>query len=176
MMTPRDRVLTALAHRTPDRTPFTWGFDATPETVRAECRRLVEVLGEALAQMRLFWGAYDALPTFPETRIQVGGTYLCHGWAGGPAFLLPAYTLGLRPTGPGWSEALFSPQPGDLAHASGTVAIPRGPLTAQWRREQTRYVLRVEMPAGTAVRVKFQGLDIMVRDTPCWETTVEGRR
>lgn len=30
-MTPRERVLTALAHRTPDRVPFSWGFGPTPE-------------------------------------------------------------------------------------------------------------------------------------------------
>ncbi len=33
-MTPRDRVLTALAHESPDRTPFSWGFCCTGEMSR----------------------------------------------------------------------------------------------------------------------------------------------
>jgi len=39
-MTSRERILTALAHRTPDRVPFSWGFGTTPEmgrTMAAYC-------------------------------------------------------------------------------------------------------------------------------------------
>ncbi|HOS43347.1 MAG TPA: family 78 glycoside hydrolase catalytic domain, partial [Armatimonadota bacterium] len=69
---------------------------------------------EALAQLRSLWGAYDDLPTFPETRIQHGNTGLCHGWAAGPAYLLPAFVLGLQPLEAGWRAARFAPHPGDV--------------------------------------------------------------
>lgn len=41
-MTPRERILTALAHRQPDRTPFSWGFGPTPEMEAVLARYLAE--------------------------------------------------------------------------------------------------------------------------------------
>jgi hypothetical protein len=118
------------------------------------CQALFEAgLGaEALAQMRELWGAHDALPTFPETRVQGGNTFLCHGWAGGPAFLLPAYVLGARPAGPGWSRVTVTPQPGGLAAAAGTIPTPHGPLAVAWRRGVREEIeLTVNAPPGVEV-------------------------
>lgn len=87
---------------------------------------------EALEQMRALWGAHENLPTFPETRIQHGNTFLCHGWAAGPAYLLPAFVLGVRPVAAGWERANVTPHPGGLQNARGTLATPHGPLTVAW--------------------------------------------
>ena len=108
----------------------------------------------ALDQMRLLWGAYDALPTFPETRNQKGNTFLCHGWAGGPAFLLPAYVLGVRPTAPGWREVVVAPHPGGLAKAQGTIATPLGPLTVSWTCPRGNLKVSTKPPAGMTVHVQ----------------------
>lgn len=109
----------------------------------------------ALEQMRMLWGPFDHLPTFPETRIQHGNTFLCHGWAAGPAYLLPAYVLGVRPAGPGWSEVVVTPHPGNLMEAHGTLATPHGPLQVSWRQRQGKCEISVKPPTG--VRVETRG-------------------
>jgi uroporphyrinogen decarboxylase len=48
-MTPRERVLTALAHQPPERVPFSWGFCATPE--------MAESLTNDLARQGIDWPA-----------------------------------------------------------------------------------------------------------------------
>lgn len=117
------------------------------------CRALFEngLDDEALAQMRQLWGAYDDLPTFPETRIRHGNTGHCHGWASGPAYLLPTYVLGLRPEEPGWSRVAAYPHAGTLAAASGRVPTPRGPVTVSWEQRHGQVTPRIQTPAGVAV-------------------------
>jgi hypothetical protein len=53
---------------------------------------------------------------------------LCHGWSAGPAYLLPAYVLGIRPTAPGFTAHTDDPQLGDLAWAEGAVPTPEDRL------------------------------------------------
>jgi hypothetical protein len=118
------------------------------------CQALFEAgLGaEALDQMRLLWGAHAALPTCPETRVPRGNIFLCHGWAAGPAFLLPAYVLGARPTGPGWSSAVVAPCASlPLDQASGEVPTPHGPLRVSWQRRAGAPEVTVHAPPGVRV-------------------------
>ena len=53
---------------------------------------------------------------------------LCHGWSAAPAYLLPAYVLGIRPTAPGYASHSSDPQLGNLAWAEGDVPTPEGEL------------------------------------------------
>jgi len=74
MMTPRDRVLTALDHRQPDRVPFSWGFGPTPEMARTlECALETEgiswpTLRVATEDILSLYPAYTgpALPTLTD--------------------------------------------------------------------------------------------------------------
>ena len=52
----------------------------------------------------------------------------CHGWSAAPAYLLPAYVLGIRPTSPGYISRSDDPLLGDLAWAKGTVPTPERDL------------------------------------------------
>ncbi|MHB9023091.1 MAG: family 78 glycoside hydrolase catalytic domain [Armatimonadota bacterium] len=106
---------------------------------------------EALAQMRTLWGAYADLPTYPETRIQRGNTGHCHGWAGGPAYLLPAYVLGVQPVDAGWGSVRIAPHPGDLLEAHGIFKTPRGQLTVAWARSGEALDLQVDAPDGMRI-------------------------
>ena len=117
------------------------------------CQALFEtgLDAEAFAQMRAYWGAYDHLPTFPETRIAHGNTGHCHGWAGGPAYLLPAYVLGVQPVDSGWSAVRIVPHPGELTEAHGVFATPRGPVTVGWTRTGEQLALQVEAPDGVRI-------------------------
>jgi uroporphyrinogen decarboxylase len=65
MMTPRERVLTALAHRQPDRVPFSWGFGPTPE--------MTETLRRDLAGRGFDW---DALRAETEDIVRVFPAYI----------------------------------------------------------------------------------------------------
>ena len=119
------------------------------------CQALFEagLNAEALAQMHALWGAYDALPTYPETRIQHGNTFLCHGWAAGPAFLLPAYILGVEPTTRGWDTVRIHPHPADLPRAHGQFATPRGTLTVEWEVVAGQPVIRYSAPPGMEIEI-----------------------
>lgn len=112
---------------------------------------------EALAQMRMLWGAYDDLPTFPETRIQRGNTGLCHGWAGGPAYLLPAFVLGIQPIAAGWKTVCFAPNPGDVREAHGRFTTPHGEVRVAWQYEDARYIAEIVIPAGVRLQLELPG-------------------
>ena len=126
---------------------------------------------EAVDQMRMLWGAYDDLPTFPETRITHGNTGHCHGWAGGPAHLLPAYVLGVSPTAGGWSEARFHPCPLTAGSAAGEFRTPRGPLRAWWRREDSCVRLGLTLPPAVTVTARLGKLHEHIQGPTTWETT-----
>ena len=119
------------------------------------CRALFEagMDNEALEQMRYFWGPCAGHPQFPELRMPGANASFCHGWAGGPAYLLPSYVLGLRPVAPGWREATVEPHVGDLALAAGSVTTPLGRVDASWERTGGRPRLHVRKPAAMAIRV-----------------------
>lgn len=139
------------------------------------CQALFEsgLAEEAIAQMRQLWGAYDDLPTFPETRIQAGNTGFCHGWAAGPAMLLPAYVLGVQPVAGGWRETLFSPSPGPLQNARGQFKTPAGVLKAMWVRQENGLRMRLTVPATMTVHVRC-GNAVQDVQGPCeWERTIK---
>jgi len=138
------------------------------------CRALFECgLGaEAVDQMRALWGAYAGLPTFPEVRIQQGNTGFCHGWASGPAFLLPRYVLGLAPAAPGWREVRFGPRPGGLQHAEGSVITPMGRIRARWERREGR--LWGSLESEKPVRLHVAGAPACA--VTAWEGWLDGER
>jgi uroporphyrinogen decarboxylase len=74
--TPRERVLSALGHRTPDRIPFTWGFGATPE--------MAATLRAHLAPQGVDW---DKLQAATEDKIHVAPAYC------GPACANPSFGI-----------------------------------------------------------------------------------
>lgn len=105
---------------------------------------------EALETMRALWSAWEG-QTFPETRRQHGNTFLCHGWAAGPAWLLPTYVLGIQPTGPEWSRIRVFPHAGDLTHAAGSVPTPHGPVRVAWQCGPDGLTGTLEAPAAIEI-------------------------
>lgn len=110
-----------------------------------------ELTEEAIQQIHFHWGPFKAEPTFPETRIAEGNTTQCHPWAGGPAVLLPAYILGVRPTGPGWSRIEFAPQMGRMIQASGVIPTPQGPIKVACDRSDFQPSTKIDVPSGVEV-------------------------
>lgn len=73
-----------------------------------------------------FWEVF--LPQTPLDAMPPKWASLCHGWGSAPAYLLPAYVLGIRPLEPGFRQFTVDPQPGKLRRLCGSVPTPYGPI------------------------------------------------
>lgn len=67
-------------------------------------------------------------------------------------WLLTSYVLGVRPTKPGFTEAVFDPRPGSLTSAKGSIPTPHGPIKVEWRRKGDAIEAVVELPQGVSLR------------------------
>lgn len=76
------------------------------------------------------------------------GKSLCHGWASGPAFLLPMAVLGVAPVADGWAEVRVRPELGDLDWAAAVIPTPLGDLYVEADTEG----VRVDAPSGMTIR------------------------
>jgi alpha-L-rhamnosidase len=77
----------------------------------------------------------------------------CHAWSAYPAFLLPAYALGVRPLEPGFARALIAPQLCDLTWAEGRVPTPHGPIAVRVEQGEAGWITQVTLPEGVAGEV-----------------------
>lgn len=80
-------------------------------------------------------------------------TSLCHGWAAGPTYSLPANVLGVKPAEPGFAMIEITPHPGGLSWAAGKVPTPHGAVHVSWQRSDQLFRLDVLVPEGTTARV-----------------------
>jgi len=72
------------------------------------------------------------------------GKSLCHAWSSGPAAILSAEILGIRPLQDGWKEFAVIPHLGDLTWASAAVPTPAGNIEMEADRCKTT----VNIPPG----------------------------
>jgi len=77
-----------------------------------------------------FWEIF--LPQTPARSHPPKSTSLCHGWASGPAYLFPAYVLGIRPLAPGFERFSVDPKVSTLDFASASVPSPHGFIKARY--------------------------------------------
>jgi hypothetical protein len=121
----------------------------------------------ALDECRSYWGhmlKYDATTTWENCNRSLDGilrkpgaaTSQCHGWSAGPAYLFPAFILGVQPEGAGFARVRLTPQLGDLAWAEGTVPTPKGDIFAHWEAGPPLHGF-VELPAGLSGSVEIDG-------------------
>lgn len=75
----------------------------------------------------------------------------CHGWSAGPAWILPAFALGVRPTSPGWASIVIDPQPGNLQWAEGRVPTPHGDICVKWEMRNGTCCVAYDAPPGITV-------------------------
>jgi alpha-L-rhamnosidase len=129
---------------------------------------------EALAWIREYWGgmihegatsfweAYD--PGWPKrdfhVDLQADDTAgyrisLAHGWSSGPTFWLMEQVLGIRPTGPGFSQTTIRPDLVDLEWARGGEPTPNGMLQVDLKKAGQGLEASFEIPAGVEATVLF---------------------
>jgi hypothetical protein len=148
------RLLRAVQAR-PDARYTTAGF---MEFHRLHAQFAAGLTPEALAEMRRYWGHMlrhgattcwdvcdpDAHPQGIE-RPETHAMSHCHGWSAGPAYLLPAHVLGVRPAAPGFAAIEVAPQLGGLAWARGAVPTPHGDIEVHL---EAGHGGTVRLPAG----------------------------
>ncbi len=83
---------------------------------------------------------------------------------GGPIYLLAEYVAGLRPAGPGWTRAAFSPRfPKTLETAKMSLPIQGGRATVRHARNQAT---TLTLPLGSRVEVDArEGDPVMVKNS-----------
>lgn len=136
---------------------------------------------EKLAPGSFFWwhagfhalalcGAYDRMPMYLgpwhesveaglDTFVEENSYWrsLCHAWSAHPALEFLTRVLGVTPLAPGFAEISVVPHRCGLAHASGKVCTPRGPISVAWRQDAGRFTLEIDAPSETPVRVVLPG-------------------
>jgi hypothetical protein len=140
------RILQAPPHWRSTGTPWMWALGA-----RYACE--VGMGGEVVEGILKEWGtmidsgATAAWEMFEGNhRPGLATRSWAHGWSAGPAWLLPAYVLGVRPLAPGWSEFVCNPSLTHLEIAEGTVPTPFGPIKIICRKNGDRVEVNVEQP------------------------------
>ncbi len=97
-----------------------------------------------------FWDDFSL--DWPAGLMPTRQTSLCHGWAAGPTYTLPARVLGVRPLSPGFARACIDPRPAGLSWAAGKVPTPHGPIGVTWTASPE--LLRVEASVPTGVEAE----------------------
>jgi len=96
-------------------------------------------------------------PTLPEKWPDQGDSApgsMIHGGGAGVAWSLTSHVLGIKPAAPGFAEAVFDPQPGNLTWAKGIVPTPHGDIKVEWHRDAAgRIVPGIETPKGVTMRI-----------------------
>lgn len=75
----------------------------------------------------------------------------CHAWGSLALFELPAVTLGVRPSKPGFEEVSVNPHPGYFDWAKGEVVTPHGIISVDWEKRNGEIIMNVEVPDGIIV-------------------------
>ncbi len=128
---------------------------------------------EALTLVRRCWGTMlkKGAKTFweftwndPDSRWPIPA----HAWSGGPAFLLPAYVLGVRPLTPGFRSMEISPQLGGLEWAKGVVPTPLGLVPVSIKKKDGMIECIFSVPKGIE--------EVKVVVPRCRELQVNGKK
>ena len=115
-------------------------------------------------------GAYDRMPEFLgpwhemvdhglDTFVEENSYWrsLCHAWSAHPALEFLTRVLGITPRAPGFAAIDIAPHRCGLAHASGRVCTPRGPVSVAWRMEHGKFKIDIDAPAATPVHLRLPG-------------------
>jgi alpha-L-rhamnosidase len=87
--------------------------------------------------------------------MDTGGTSRFHPFGACIGSFLFREIAGIRtdPAGPGFEKIVIRPVLGNLAWARARYDSIRGPIATDWKREGSRFTLRVSIPANTTATV-----------------------
>jgi alpha-L-rhamnosidase len=151
---PNSGVNSLLGPLTPVISPFMSGFEANAHFEVNDATGALDLIRTVWGHMRKGQPFYSGATW---ERLAADGTpagaSLAHAWGSGPTAALSKYVLGVRPIEPGYKAWLIEPQPGDLSWAEGRVPTPYGPIQVRWEKQSGRFVLEVNVPAGTRASI-----------------------
>ena len=110
------------------------------------------------------WFRFLDEPTLPEMIVNGWNNTVCHGWSASPAYLLPMYELGLRPTADGWAKVQFAPPAAGLPYANGSVSTVKGRVSVGYCRHDGMMKLYVCIPDGVEMTVRYGAFEQTVRE------------
>jgi hypothetical protein len=134
--------------------PWLYGIAAMILAERGQIQPVLIGLRDRWGDM-LDKGAATAWETFAGFQPRWWTRSWCHAWSALPAYLLPAYVLGVRPLAPGYRRALIAPQLGDLPWAQGKVPTPRGPIAVRVEKVDAGLRTIVALPEGVSAEVRL---------------------
>ena len=138
----------------PTMTPFMASFEimALLKTgrVAAAVRKFESVWGEmADFGVDCYWEGWNRRAKGDEVYMFYGRRYgksLCHGWSSGPAFLIPGWFYGIRPTSDGWRTHEVAPAYAAFApDARVSVPVPHGRIEASFANGRPGEVRKIPL-------------------------------
>lgn len=120
-------------------TPF-WSFYALVALLKAKKYEI------AINYIRHCWGLMLEFGATSCWEMWDRHTSLCHGWSAGPAIILPAYILGVKPLEPGFKKFLIEPELFDLEKAQGSVPTFGGQISISWELKKDLFKISVQVP------------------------------
>lgn len=84
---------------------------------------------------------------------EAGDRSECHGWGAVILYELPAVTLGVTPTKPGYQEFTIDPEVGYLDWARGHVTTPLGRVDVAWKKEQNHIAIQAKVPKAMTLKL-----------------------
>lgn len=135
-------------------TPYMGGFETLALDRMGDNAGLVDYVTDYWGGMlshpgtTTFWEGYNPAETGSKAYAFYDRPYaksLCHAWSSGPAAMLPASLLGIRPLSDGWKTFSIAPSLGKLSWISATVPTPYGPIIVDIEGKKMSLVV----PKGT---------------------------
>lgn len=104
-----------------------------------------------------------------------GGGTVNHAWSGGGLTVLSSRLCGIRPIEPGYKLFTVAPQPGDIAHASATLASVIGDISAAFQKTDSNFTLEVKVPESSTAIVQLPPNDYQTVSVNGEKLFVNGR-
>ena len=80
---------------------------------------------------------------------------LVHSGGVGIAFVLLTELLGIKPSKPGFSECILTPQLDAIDNAKGMFPLDKGHISVSWQKSNSSIVLHVRLPASVNGKVRL---------------------
>lgn len=113
----------------------------------------------AIPYMRQVWGPYQDLPTLPELRHNGPNNTMCHGWSGGPGYLIPRYLVGIYPDEYAWKTVTLIPPSvtsDEFPSAGARITTPYGEMIVQWSSSGDSLCVSAILPEETKLTVLWK--------------------
>jgi len=110
---------------------------------------------EALGMIKKEWGSMLDAGASSFWEFTDGSGALCHGCGSAPAYLLPAYVLGVKHLG---RKIKIEPHPAGLKHAKGIVPTFAGAAAVEWKAGSGRFTMEIDLPDGLEASVAMPSL------------------